>query len=173
MISAKNESAVPTSVYKFLAYELKFEASQDSILIPPQSGGRGFTNGETIMETSEAKSAAKPKVKKSTSSTIRVAFETRKKILIELTKINKKQFGKRVKLDSLIVCLLTKLTAQDVSDLQEASLTGRDRIERRYKAHCAKFGQITMDEYLGILIGADSPKASGENTVVSEGKNGV
>ena len=104
------------------------------------------------METSEAKNVAKLKVKKITSSAIRVAIETRKKLLIELMKINKKQLGKRVKVDALLLKLLPRLTAQDVTELQEASLSGRDRMERSYRAYCTKFGQITMDEYLGILL---------------------
>lgn len=119
------------------------------------------------METSEAKNAAKPKLKKPTSSAIRVALETRKKLLVELSKINKKQFGKRVKVDALLLKLLTKITAQDVSELQEASLTGRDRMEQSYRAHCSKFGQITMDEYLGILLKTDTNKIGGENATVS------
>ena len=110
------------------------------------------------MEPSEVKSAAKPKVKKPTSSALRVAQETRKKLQTELIKINKKQFGKRVKLDALLLKLLSKITAVDISELQEASLTGRDRMEQSYRAHCTKFGQITMDEYLGILLKSNGAK---------------
>ncbi len=110
------------------------------------------------METSEAKNVTKPKVKKSNSSAIRVAIDTRKKLLLELAKINKKQFGKRVKIDALLLRLLPKLTAADIVELQEASLTGRDRMEQSYRAHCAKHGAITMDEYLAHLLKAESDK---------------
>lgn len=114
------------------------------------------------METSEAKKTLKPTSKKSTTSAIRVSIETRKKLLSELSKINKKQFGKRVKFDALMLKLLSKLTAQDVAELQEASLTGKDRIEQSYRAHCTKFGHISKDDYLVLLLKSESSKSSNE-----------
>ena len=102
------------------------------------------------METSNSQKPAKP-AKKSSSSAIRVSNDTRKRLLTELAKINKKAQGKRVKIDALLACLLPKLTAKDVADLQEASLSGRDRLEQNYRAYCAKFGQLTMDEFLGVI----------------------
>lgn len=103
------------------------------------------------MENSEIKSAAKPKIKKATSSAIRIAFETRKKLMLELAKINKKALGKRVRIDALLLKLISKITAEDIIELQEASLTGHDRMEQSYKAYCAKFGNITMDEFLALI----------------------
>ncbi len=119
------------------------------------------------METSEAKKIAKPATKKSNSAAIRVSIDTRKKLLTELTKINKKQYGKRVKLEALLIKLLAKLTAQDVAELQEASLTGKDRIEQSYRAHCSKFGQISKDDYLVLLLKSESSKILGGNATNS------
>lgn len=119
------------------------------------------------METSEVKKAAKPAAKKSNATTIRVSQETRKKLLAELTKVNKKQSGRYIKLDALIVKLLPKLTAQDVSELQEASLTGRDRLEKNYRAYCAKFGEITMDEFLLRLSEHAMSQTTSENAAKS------
>ncbi len=119
------------------------------------------------METSEAKNVTKPKVKKSNSSAIRVAIDTRKKLLSELAKINKKQFGKRVKVDALLLKLLSKITTEDVAQLQEASLTGRDRMEQSYRAYCTKHGQITMDEYLAHLLKLGGDKTDRENAAIS------
>jgi len=119
------------------------------------------------METSEAKKTAKPAAKKSSSSAIRVSVETRKKLLSELAKLNKKQFGKRVKLDALLLKLLPKLSAQDIAELQEASLTGRDRIEQSYRAYCAKSGLITMDDFLALLLKSETGKIKNENSTAS------
>jgi hypothetical protein len=119
------------------------------------------------METSEAKKTVKPSSKKSNTAAVRVTQETRKRLLAELSKINKKSFGKRVKLDALLLKLLPRLTAQDVTELQDASLTGRDRMEQAYRAHCAKFGQLTMDEYLSLLLKSESSKISDGNAAVS------
>jgi hypothetical protein len=115
------------------------------------------------METSEAKKQTKPVTKKSNTSAIRVSQETRKRLLAELAKINKKSHGKRVKLDALIVKLLPKLTSQDVSELQHESLTGKDRMEQSYKAYCAKFGQITMDLFLAKISEQAVSQFSSEN----------
>ena len=83
------------------------------------------------METSEVKKTPKAS-KKSSSSAIRVSQETRKRLLAELSRINKKPHGKRVKIDALLCVLLPKLTAKDVSELQNASLSGRDRLEQLF-----------------------------------------
>lgn len=109
------------------------------------------------METSNVQKPQKA-AKKSTSSAIRVSNETRKRLLVELAKINKKAHGKRVKLDALLACLIPKLTAKDVTDLQEASLSGRDRLEQNFKAYCAKFGAVTMDEFLAIVSAQAVPQ---------------
>ncbi len=109
------------------------------------------------METSNVQKPQKA-AKKNTSSAIRVSNETRKRLLAELAKINKKAHGKRVKLDALLACLIPKLTAKDVADLQEASLSGRDRLEQNFRAYCAKFGSVTMDEFLAIVSAQAVPQ---------------
>ena len=97
-------------------------------------------------------------VKKSATSAIRVSNEMRKRLLSELARINKKSHGKRVKIDALLAVLLPKLTAKDISELQEASLSGRDRLEQNYRAYCAKFGSVTMDEFLGLVSSQAMPQ---------------
>ncbi len=119
------------------------------------------------METSEVKKVAKPTTKKSNSAAIRVSLETRKRLLSELAKINKKQYGKRVKVDALLLKVLSHITVKDVTELQEASLTGRDRMEQSYRAYCTKFGQITMDDYLALLLKSEGSKIESQNAAVS------
>ena len=133
------------------------------------------------METSEAKKPAKLGSKKSTTSAVRVSHETRKRLLSELAKINKKPHGKRVKVDALIARLLVKISSKDVSELQEASLSGRDRLEQNYRAYCAKFGQVTMDQFLALIsdqavpqmLKADAAKSTAQNAAFSEEKTGA
>lgn len=108
------------------------------------------------METSEVKKTVKL-TKKSSSSAIRVSQETRKRLLSELARINKKPHGKRVKVDALILRLLGKISAQDVAELQEASLSGRDRLEKNFRAYCAKFGAVSMDEFLALISEQTAP----------------
>ncbi|MGE3680316.1 MAG: hypothetical protein AB7G93_01230 [Bdellovibrionales bacterium] len=115
------------------------------------------------MEISEVKKATKHVGKKSTSAAIRVSVDTRKKLLAELARVNKKQSGKRVKMDALLLKLLTKITATDVAELQEASLTGRDRMEQSYRTYCVKFGSITMDEFIARLSELAAKQIASEN----------
>ena len=125
------------------------------------------------METTEVKKAPKA-AKKSSSSAIRVSQEMRKRLLSELARINKKPQGKRVKIDALLAILLPKLTAKDVSDLQNASLSGRDRLEQNFK-----FGQVWMDEFLAVvsaqavpqILSASAAKTQTQTAAVSERKN--
>ena len=129
------------------------------------------------METTEVKKAPKA-AKKSSSSAIRVSQEMRKRLLAELARINKKPQGKRVKIDALLAVLLPKLTAKDVSDLQQQSLSGRDRLEQNFKAYCAKFGQVSMDEFLAVIsaqavpqiLSANAANSGAEKSQFSEGK---
>ena len=122
------------------------------------------------METSEVKKTPKAS-KKSSSSAIRVSQETRKRLLAELARINKKPQGKRVKIDALLAVLLPKLTAKDVSDLQNASLSGRDRLEQNYRAYCAKFGAVTMDEFLGVISAQAVPQILKGDAAKPESEN--
>jgi hypothetical protein len=131
------------------------------------------------MEPSDAKKPVKLSGKKSVSAAIRISIETRKRMVLELAKINKKPHGKRVKVDALIVKLLTKISPQDVTDLQEASLSGRDRMEQNYRAYCAKFGAITMDQFLDVIsretvpqiLKMDAAKSHAQNVALTEGKS--
>jgi hypothetical protein len=122
------------------------------------------------MESTNAQKPAK-QAKKSSSSAIRVSNETRKRLLSELAKINRKAQGKRVKIDALLGVLLPKLTAKDVLELQEASLSGRDRLEQNFKAYCAKFGAISMDEFLAIISAQAVPQILKGDAAKSESEN--
>lgn len=122
------------------------------------------------METSETKKPTAKPIRKTSSAAIRVSQETRKRLLAELAKANKKPNGKRIKLDALIVKLLPKLTAQDVAELQQESLSGRDRLEQSYRAYCAKFGAITMDEFLAKISAQAVAQISSENSEISQEK---
>jgi hypothetical protein len=122
------------------------------------------------MESTNAQKPAK-QAKKSSSSAIRVSNETRKRLLADLAKINKKAQGKRIKIDALLGVLLPKLTAKDVLELQEASLSGRDRLEQNFKTYCAKFGAITMDEFLALISRETMPQILKGDAANSESEN--
>jgi hypothetical protein len=100
------------------------------------------------MESIQVEKKAKPVGKVHAYGTLRVKKETRKRILQELSKINKKEFGRRVRPDDLINLALNHVTANDHVALQENSMSGIDRIKRDHRAYIAANGFITWDEYL-------------------------
>ena len=122
------------------------------------------------METTEQKKVAKPVVKKSNTTALRVSNETRRKVLSELSKANKKTFGRTIKPDQLIALALSKVTQSDIVELQEKSLSNQDRMEKAYREYIAKNGAISRDEFIGKMLTGEVAKSSFENSANSEGK---
>ncbi len=121
------------------------------------------------MESSEVKKIPVPK--KLTASSLRVKPETRKRVLAELAKVNKKTFGRKVRVDQVLNLLLTLLKPEHIKTLQEESLSNADRIEINYREHIKRHGPISKDEFLGLLLSAEGAKSGSEKVTFSERKN--
>ena len=110
----------------------------------------------------------KLKVSKSTGySSIRVKKETRRKILQELSRVNKKNYGKKVRVAALIEHILNKLTETDIQLLQEGSLSNGDKFQRNYEKFVAQYGAIPKDEYLGLILRASQETLLQENVATT------
>lgn len=120
------------------------------------------------METSDVKKTNVPK--KVTASSLRVKPETRKRFLAELSKANKKSFGRKVRADQLLSLLMTFIKPEHIQKLQQESLSNADRLEMRFREHIKKFGPISKDEYLGLLMTTEGSKSAAEIAAFSEGK---
>lgn len=89
---------------------------------------------------------------------IRVSRETRKRLMSDLARVNKKDFGRTVRADGLLSVALSLLQPEHLQQLQEASLSNQDRLERDYRAYVAKHGAMSKDDYLGLrLAGQNGP----------------
>jgi len=117
------------------------------------------------MEPSEVKKTVV--AKKANAASLRVKAETRKRIVAELAKVNRKSFGRRVRVDQLLNMLLSLVKAEHIQKLQEDSLSNSDRLEMKYREHIKKHGAVSKDEFLGLLLGAEGDKNPGENASVS------
>ncbi len=104
------------------------------------------------METKQESKASKVKNQTASTTPIRVKRETRKKILQELAKANKKDFGRKVRADDLIALALSFVRAEHIELLQDATLSNADRLDRRYKEFVAKHGHVSKDVFLGKLL---------------------
>jgi len=121
----------------------------------------------------ENQNAQKPVKKATTASSLRVKPETRKRFLSELAKVNKKSYGRKVRADQLLSLLLTLVRPEHIQQLQQGSLSNSDRLEMRYREHVKKFGPVSKDEFLGLLLTEKSSKSESENAAVSDGKIGA
>ena len=78
-----------------------------------------------------------------------------------LDQINKKDFGKRVGADALIARIMTRLTPSDITELQEGSLTHKNRFDREYARYVSEHGKISRDEYLGLVMSGKIATSTG------------
>lgn len=90
-----------------------------------------------------------------TYSAIRVRKETRKRILTEVARINKKDFGRKVRPDEFIALAISLVTPEHILKLQESSLSNADRFERDYREFVEEHGHMTKDEYLGKRLSGE------------------
>ena len=104
------------------------------------------------MERSTQVKVAKPKSASASTVGLRVRRETKKRIQAELAKVNKKDFGKKVRCDELIGTALSLLTEQHIKELQNCSMTNADRLEIQYRDYVKKHGATTKDEFLGKIL---------------------
>jgi len=88
---------------------------------------------------------------------IRVTKATAKTIKTMIQKVNKKNFGKKVRPDDLIHKSISLLTDDHLEEIKQSTMSNSDRLEIAYQEHCKAHGQVTKDEYFGLLLKAKSP----------------
>ncbi|MBN22044.1 MAG: hypothetical protein CL678_12255 [Bdellovibrionaceae bacterium] len=89
---------------------------------------------------------------------IRVKKTTAKKIKSMLQKINRKPFGRKVRVDDLLDLSLSLIEEAHLKVLQDASLSNADKLEMQFRDYCKSKGPVTKDEFIGLLM-SGSPKA--------------
>jgi hypothetical protein len=101
------------------------------------------------METKQDSKVSKPKPASVSTTAIR------KKILHELAKANKKDFGRKLRAEDLIAVAITLVQPEHIKQLQEATLSNADRLEQQYKDYVAKHGNLSKDAFIGKLLNAE------------------
>lgn len=107
------------------------------------------------METKQDAKVNKAKPQTVTTVSLRVKRETKRRLLQELTKINKKDFGKRIKADDLIALAIGLLGEQHLRQLQDASLSNSDRLALQHRNYMRQHGGISRDEFIGKLLAGE------------------
>lgn len=104
------------------------------------------------MEASTNQKVAKTKPNTVSTVPLRVKRETKRRIQAELVKVNKKPFGRKVRVDALLVRALNLLTDSEYKALQEESLTNADRLEQKYLEYLKSNNGKSKDEFLGQIL---------------------
>ena len=104
------------------------------------------------MEQSQKPNVNKAKPAPAGTVSLRVKRETKRKILADLAKVNKKEFGKRVASDELLLIALSLITDQHIKSVQAASLSNADRLEIQYREFVKKNGATSKDDFLGKIL---------------------
>lgn len=107
------------------------------------------------MENSANEKVTKVAPKPSKYATLRVRKETRRRVLQEVTRCNKKDFGGKVKADDVVARAMSKFTAEDVKDLQEGSLSNIDLLDREHREYVAKNGPISRNDFIGKILSGE------------------
>jgi len=110
------------------------------------------------METQTEKKG-KQASKRVTYAAIRVRKDLKRQIESHLERVNRKDFGERVRAEDYLALALNLVTPQHINELQEASLTNADRLERDFRAYTAEHGPISRDEYLGKRLAGEITNA--------------
>ena len=106
---------------------------------------------ETVQTQDAKKMSNRTKVKTNTTP-IRVMKITAKKINGIVQKLNKKSFGRSIRIDDVLKKGLSLLEEKHFEEIKEASLTNADKLEIQYLEYCKNNEQITKDEFIGKLL---------------------
>lgn len=104
------------------------------------------------MENLQTDKNAKKKVTASPMVSLRVKRETKKKILAEVARVNKKDFGKRVRPEQLLEIALGLLNESHLKKLQDDSMTNADRLEFHYRSLAKQSGNLSKEDFLAHVL---------------------
>jgi len=88
-------------------------------------------------------------------ASLRIKKEIKKRIMSDLARINKKDYGRKVDLSEYLDLLMGLFTLEHICQLQEGSLSNADRFEREYREYIANNGPMPKDEYLGKRLSGE------------------
>ena len=104
-------------------------------------------------------------VEKTTNSTsIPVSQETRRLIMQDVERINKKDFGRKVRVDEYVAVAIQHVTDADRKILQEGTLSPMDRLERDHRKYVAEYGQISLNDYHDKRLSGEIPPPKKESS---------
>ncbi len=110
------------------------------------------------MEQAKPIKVTKTKPKMDSYVSLRLKRDTKRRLLMELTKANKKDLGRKIKSDELLNLALSLIETKHILDLREKSLSNTDRLDRQYHDYSKQHGPISKDDFLGRLMRGELSK---------------
>lgn len=86
-------------------------------------------------------------------------FESGKTLQNIKDKINKKSFGRKVKDSEIIAKALSLFESVHIQELQEATLSEKDRLHMAHEDFVKHHGKITLDQFIGKLLKGEVKKS--------------
>ena len=107
---------------------------------------------EKKAEIADGKSDKKSKEVKKKSSLKKLDPEAAKLLAAIKEKANKKSFGRKVRDSEIIGRALSLIESVHIKELQDATLSERDRLALAHEEYVKQHGKITLDEFIGKLL---------------------
>lgn len=103
---------------------------------------------EVVVSKGEAKSSSKSVLKKLDGETIKILSQLKEKV-------NKKDFGRKVRDSELIQLGLGLIDSDHIRNLQESTYTERDRLSLAHLEFQKTHGKISLDQFIGKLLNGE------------------
>ena len=112
------------------------------------------------MDTTADPKPAKSSSPVSNSIPIRINRNTARLIKSIVTKCNKKLYGKKVRVDDVLLKALNLLQEEQIEEIRVSTYTSQDHLEIEYKKFCQANGTVSKDEFLKKLLSAALPQVN-------------
>lgn len=100
------------------------------------------------MNKAKTKTAAK-------CSSVRIKADLKKKAKAILLEANSKKLGRKIKLDDLLEVALGLVAPEHIQQLQERSMTYKNRLEILRRRYIETRGHISEDDFIGFTMTAE------------------
>ena len=108
---------------------------------------------EANQEVTKTKSGLRQKpAEEATSAAVRIRYKTKAKLEQLLRQANKERFGKKVKVDDLVMFALGLINDQHLAHICSKTLSNKDRMELLYRKLAKEKRGITRDDFVGMLL---------------------
>ena len=97
---------------------------------------------------------------------VRIRSGSKMKATALLSVINKKKFGRKVRLDEVIELSLGLISDEHITVLQENSMSHADRAEKLRLLYIQRNGPISPDNFIGFVLSAEFQDFMREQNII-------